>query len=193
MAPSKDRDTNNADQQAMARLAAGDHSALNQLMTHWTPRLIAFLTRLTGNTATAEDLAQETFVRLYQSRDRYQPIGQFSTYLFQIAANLARNQARWKSRHPESPVDESQGQEFTDPGNDPSSHTMANETVQAVHRAVAALPEDLRLPLVLAVYENQSRNAIATILGCSPKAAEMRIYRARLALREALAPHLLPD
>ena len=83
----------------MSRLAAGDDLALNVLMDRWGERVASFLHKMTGSRDTAVDLAQETFVKLYQARDRYRPSGSFSTYLFAIASNLARNHARWKSRH----------------------------------------------------------------------------------------------
>jgi RNA polymerase sigma factor (sigma-70 family) len=94
-----------ADISAMQRLAAGDDLALNSLMERWKDKVAAFLMRMTGNAATATDLAQETFVKLYQSRARYRPTAPFPTYLFRIAANLARNHARWKLRHPTVSID----------------------------------------------------------------------------------------
>ena len=70
----------------------------------------------------------------------------------------------------------------------PRESLVAEERAAAVRRAVATLPEDLRVPLVLSEYEEQSHAEIAAALECSPKAVEMRIYRARLQLRAALAP-----
>ncbi|HEY5813237.1 MAG TPA: sigma factor, partial [Terrimicrobiaceae bacterium] len=65
---------------SMARLRAGDDLALNEIMDRWQRRLISFLVRVTGNEAAAVDLAEETFVRVYQSRARYRPTGAFSTW-----------------------------------------------------------------------------------------------------------------
>ncbi|HVE15300.1 MAG TPA: sigma factor, partial [Chthoniobacterales bacterium] len=76
-----------ADHAAMARLRDGDDPALNEIMDRWQRRVTSFLLRMTGNEAVALDLAQETFVRVYQSRERFQPRGEFSTWLFTIAAN----------------------------------------------------------------------------------------------------------
>jgi RNA polymerase sigma-70 factor, ECF subfamily len=94
------------DTELMTRLAQGDDLALNALMTRWGERVASFLYRMTGNPATAADLAQETFVKLYQARYRYRAAGKFSTYLFAIAANLERNHARWKMRHPTVSIDQ---------------------------------------------------------------------------------------
>ena len=188
----KPADMASADHAAMARLAAGDDHALDEIMARWAMPLQSFLYRFTQNHGTAEDLAQETFVRLYQSRDRYRPSGAFSTYLFQIASNLARNHARWKARHPEESLDEPDCETHAASGSLPWENVAGLEVAADIKAALAALPEDLRLPLVLAVYENQSRNEIAAVLGCTPKAAEMRLYRARQLLRDMLAKHLGP-
>ena len=75
-------------------------------------------------------------------------------------------------------------------GPNPTEKLELEERAAAVRRALAALPEDLRVPLVLAEYEGQSHREIAAVLECSPKAVEMRIYRARQRLRELLAPVL---
>jgi len=179
------------DAAAMQRLAAGDDRALDEVMTRWSPRLIAFLYRLTGNHATARDLSQECFVRLYGSRERYRAGHSFSAYLFQIAANLARNHARWKSRHPEAPIDSvGFAEPAVNPSRRPDREAETNETTAAVRDAVLALPEDLRAPLVLSVYEQMPQEEIAAILGCTRKAVETRIYRARQVLRDRLAEYL---
>lgn len=178
------------DADLMEQLAAGDDLALNALMSRWRDRLAAFLFRMTGDTAVAGDLAQESFVRLYSGRHRYRPVGQFSSYLFSIAANLAKNHARWKSRHPTVALDDLPGGDTTqpDPGRDPSETAEAVETVEQVERAFATLPPDLREAMTLFVHEGMSYAEIAQVTGASAKAVEMRIYRARQALREALRP-----
>jgi RNA polymerase sigma-70 factor (ECF subfamily) len=180
------------DSELMSRLAAGDDPALNSLMARWSDRVAAFLFRMTGQRATAVDLAQETFVKLYQARGRYRPQGQFSTYLFAIAANLARNHARWQARHPTVSLDASDpdgadpSPEPAYPGKSPAEAALAREKTAAVNRAVLALPLDLREALTAFVHEEMSYAEIAEISGCSAKAVETRIYRARLILREQL-------
>ncbi|WP_051944975.1 sigma-70 family RNA polymerase sigma factor [Verrucomicrobium sp. BvORR106] len=178
------------DATCMERLAAGDDLALNDLMDSWSPRVISYLTRLTGNLHTAHDLAQETFVRVYRHRHGYRSSQPFSTWLFHIATNLARNQARWHTRHPEvlTGADEDTGSEIEP--DTPADAAMRKEQAHAVQQAVLDLPEDLRSVLVLSVYEAVPQVEIAEILGLSVKAVEMRIYRARQMLREKLSPHL---
>src|SRR5690606_35165531 len=83
-----------ADEALAAALRAGDDAALDTLMLRWQVPLRAFLYRHTHNEADALDLAQETFVRIYQHRARYREGARFSTWMFQIALNLARDHAR---------------------------------------------------------------------------------------------------
>ena len=179
--------------QLMSRLANGEELALNVLMDRWAQRLNAFLYRMTGRRDVAVDLTQETFVRLYKARKRYRPKGEFSTYLFTIAANLARNHARWKSRHPTVSLDATNEdgrqlvQEASDPGQQPDEHADSAERYRRVREALVALPPDLRQAIILFVYEGMGYAEIAGIAGCSAKAVETRIYRARQLLKGILS------
>lgn len=180
------------DKLQMAELAAGHDSAMNAIMRRWQDRLIGFIIRMGADPTTACDLAQETFVRLYRHRSSYNPRQPFSTWIFTIAANLARNHHRWAARHPEALTDPADlAQDPTpDSAADPHQRTAAREKFAALQEAIAALPEDLRETLILATYEHLSHEEIATITDSTPKAVELRLYRARKTLRESLAPHL---
>ncbi|MDZ4288750.1 MAG: RNA polymerase sigma factor [Prosthecobacter sp.] len=174
----------------MQRLGEGNDLALNELMTRWRERVAGFLLRMVGDHATAMDLTQECFVRLYGSRHSYKPIAAFSTYLFHIAANLARSHARWKGRHPTVPMTDEEGaliHEPHDPGLSPDDAAAMREKTAIVSKAIATLPAELREALLLFTVEDMSHAGIARTLGCSAKAVEVRIYRARQALKAALA------
>lgn len=174
----------------MLRLAGGQDLALNELISRWRNRVASFLLRMVGDHATAMDLTQETFVRLYSSRKSYKPTAAFSTYLFHIASNLARTQARWRKRHPTVPmVDESGDLRHESVDSHPSPDELADlhERSALVNQAIATLPEDQREALLLFSVEGMSQAEVATVLGCSSKAVEVRVYRARQTLREALA------
>ena len=93
------------DRADMARLVGGHDAALNDLMERHAPAVFRFLCRMLGNEDDANDLAQDTFVRVYRARESYKPDQKFSTWLFTIAGNLARNQFRWRSRHPTVSLD----------------------------------------------------------------------------------------
>jgi RNA polymerase sigma-70 factor, ECF subfamily len=181
-----------SDAELMGRLAKGDDLALNTLMDRWGARMTAFLHKMTGNRETAEDLAQESFVKLYQSCRRYRATGSFSAYLFTIASNLARNHARWKRRHPALALDATADSgasaipEPADPRQTPEEIAQTTERARAIHDAFLSLPEDLREAMSLFIDEEMSYAEIAAIARCSPKAVETRIYRARQMLRERL-------
>lgn len=181
------------DVQDMSRLAAGHDAALNELMERHGERLFHYLVRSLQNEDDAADLAQETFVKVYQSRTRFDPSQKFSTWLYAIASNLVRDRYRWRSRHPQVSLDadsDTTGGSFRDslPGSGPSPNesVQVEERAEAVRRAAATLPEELRQPLILAEYEERSHAEIGAILGCSAKAVETRIYRARQQLRASL-------
>ncbi len=168
----------------MARLAAGEDMALNEIMERWKTRLVAFLYRLTGNEASSLELAEETFVRVYQNRTKFRPNANFSSWLFGIAANLGRNHLRWQRRHPTLPLDAAGAAAME---GDPGKSAESREREDAVRSAIAALPPDLREALVLAEYENLSHSEIAEIAECSVKAVERRLSRAREILRKGLS------
>ena len=178
-----------ADIEAMRRLSSGDDLALNGIMHRWRDKLAAYLYRSTGSHEAACDLAQETFVKLYQSRHRYQPGAAFSSYLFRIAANLARNHARWRKRHPAVSIESEEGlgaDDLTDEAGTPEENLQSRELHQRIEKALASLPQELREPLHLFTYEEMNQSDIAAALGCSVKAVETRIYRARQMLRGLL-------
>jgi RNA polymerase sigma-70 factor (ECF subfamily) len=178
------------DAAAMMRLREGDDLALNELMTRWQQPLTNYLTRLCNNEATALDLAQETFVRIYESRARYDTRGKFAAWLYTIARNLACNEHRRQKRHPALSLDVSTEEtgrtHLPDTSLTPDSSAVQTEQAIAVRVAVAELPEDQRTAILLSEFDDCSHADIATVLGCTPKAVEARLYRARQTLREKL-------
>ena len=173
----------------MLRLRDGDDLALNDLMDRWRKPVLAYLYRTVGDYETAADLCQEVFVRIYRSRKKYQPRAGFSSYIFTIAANLAKNHFRWKKRHPEAelsdPVSRTTTEDDTE-STDPSHHLEATEEGKKIKAAVQRLPEKFRTPVVLYHFNDLSQSEIAITLGCSEKAVETRLYRARKQLRKLL-------
>ena len=194
LAPSN---TNEADRQDMARLAAGHDAGLNALMERHSERLFHYLLRTLSNAEDAADVAQETFVKVYQHRAKFDSQYKFTTWLYTIATNLGRDRLRWRGRHPalfmdaELPAaDQDIRETLPDSGSDPCHALEAEEQGELVRHAIRALPEDLRVPLILAEYEGHSHAEIGAVLGCTVKAVEMRIYRARHQLRQSLVPLL---
>ena len=179
-----------SDEALMAALAADDAPALDALMRRWQTPLRAFLFRHLQNEADALDLAQETFVRLYRHRDRYRPGARFTTWMFQIALNLARDHVRKQQRRRTDSLDGAPPAAtagLAAPGSAPDAAARRAEEIAAVRAAIAALPEDLREVLVLFEYEDKSHAEIAEIVSATPKTVETRLYRARDKLRATLA------
>ena len=181
-----------SDAELMARVHEGDKAALATLMERWELRLKAFIGRIVLNAAEAEDLAQETFVAVWQTRERFRAGAEFKPWVFTIALNLARNRLRWWRRRPTVSLDEWMRSDATraeeasnaEPG---TPHRVERaERAAAVRDAIAALPADLREAIVLFEYEDMSHAEIARMIGATPKAVETRIHRARAKLRRTL-------
>ena len=189
--------SNHSDQQDqvdMARLADGHDAALDSLMERHAPKLFNYLVRCLQNEDDAADAAQETFARVYQNRRRFNKDQRFSTWLYVIATNLVKDYYRYRTRHPHVSLDannETTGEDFKsglpEESPTPSESLQATERAVAVREAVAQLPDELRVPFILAEYEERSYAEIGEILGCTAKAVETRIYRARQQLRVNLS------
>jgi len=180
-----------SDEELMARLKGGDDAALAPLMLRWELPVKRFLFRIVGNASEAEDLAQDVFVRVFTKRATYRDGAKFSTWCFSIAANQAKNRLRWWRHRPSVSLSA-----WTDQGGDsvdesrvaqPASQAaLRRERIAEIQAAVSGLPLDQRTALVLFEYEGQPMAEIALALGCSAKAVENRLYRARLQLKAAL-------
>jgi RNA polymerase sigma-70 factor (ECF subfamily) len=185
--------TDPEDREDMARLRAGHDAALNALMDRHGERLFHYLLRQLNNESDAADLAQETFVRVYHYRARFDPAQKFCSWLYAIATNLVRDRFRWHKRHPQVSLDAAREESgarldaLPDPAASPSDQLAAEERAREVRRAVESLPEELRTPLILSEYEGLAHAEIGSALNCTPKAVETRLYRARNHLRQRLA------
>jgi RNA polymerase sigma-70 factor, ECF subfamily len=178
----------------MVRLIAGDDLALNELMERWEKPLHLFILRYVGNYADSIELAQETFVRVYHHRSRFNFQSKFSTWLLSIATNLCRHHARWHRRHPTislndtASIDEVSDENlFISAEEQPSALADRSELAKLVKEEIEKLPHDLKAAVLLFAYDNLSCAEIAVIMGCTPKAVEMRLYRVRKLLVKRLA------
>jgi len=183
----------------MARLGAGHDAALNELMERHAAKLFNYLVRSLQDENDAADLAQETFIRVFQNRTNFDTRMKFSTWLYAIATNLVKDRYRHRTRHPQVSLDaenEATGESFRESVPEqkptPSEFLQGAERAEVVRKAVGQLTEELRAPLILSEYEELSHAEIGEILECSAKAVETRLYRARNQLRDKLA-RLLDD
>lgn len=173
----------------------GDESAFDRLVEAYSGRVWGLCTRFLGNVSGREDLVQEAFLRVVRARDRYQPTASFSTWLYRIVFNLCVNK-RERSRDMlslegggRSDSDDEGRLEFADEGSlDPAHGLEVGDVVDAVRAAIAELPENQRMALILAKYEDLSHAEIAEVMESTEKAIKSLVHRAREALRAKLAP-----
>lgn len=180
---------NGEDLGLMERLSEGDDSALSELIRKWKLPVLRFAYRYLGHTTDAEEVAAETFVKIHRHRSRFKPSrGKFSTWLFAIAANEAKMRLRWRRRHPEKLCSEHPEWEraLGEERSDPAAESALTELGQALAKAIVGLPHGVRVVFVLYEIEGQSYRDIAETIGCSEKAVERRLSRARELLRLSL-------
>ena len=180
----KDRlDQERNDAELMQKVQAGDEEAFRALVDRYRDPLVAYLTRLSGSTDEGEDLAQEAFVRLYETASRYRESGRFAPFLYRIATNLLRTRERrrqrWRLLRPLLP-------RSTDAPPRGEQAVLEAETRRKVRRALAGLPLPFRVPLLLHEVEDWSCAEIAELLGCAEGTIKSRLHRGRRRLRDAL-------
>jgi RNA polymerase sigma-70 factor, ECF subfamily len=182
------------DVQLMLDVKAGDEASFALLLQRYRSPLINFLFRMVRDAATAEDLAQEVFLRVYRARKQYSPSAKFTTWLFRIGTNLALNSVRDNRYHKledslDAPVEEDQApRELPAREMRIDEHMMECDRAQFIRRAIAALPEKQRVAVLLHKYEEMDYGEIAKILECSESALKSLLFRAYETLRVELAP-----
>jgi RNA polymerase sigma-70 factor, ECF subfamily len=170
----------------MAQVRSGDRDAFADLIDRHKDAVVNYLTRLTGNRDRAEDLAQETFLRLFRSAGSYSEQGLLRGYLFRIATNLVRSEERREKRL-RLLMPFLGRQEHAEPA--APSGLLRRELHREVSAAVAQLPLRYRVPLVLHEIEGWAYADIAQALGCREGTVKSRIHRGRQHLKERLAPY----
>ncbi|MBL8812597.1 MAG: sigma-70 family RNA polymerase sigma factor [Planctomycetaceae bacterium] len=179
----------------MLRVSAGDNAAFEELVLRYQDRLVGFFFHLVHDRAAAEDLAQECFLRVYRSRERYEATARFSTWLFRIAHNLASNQKRGSVRRREIPLaSSSDAHEFQVNEQNlaeksalmPTRQLDSNEMRDVVRMAIEELSERQRTAVVLHKFEEMSYEEIGEVMGLGVVAVKSLLSRARGKLKEAL-------
>jgi RNA polymerase sigma-70 factor, ECF subfamily len=185
-----------SDVQLMLDVKAGDDASFDFLLRKYRTPLVSFLYRMVRDTATAEDLAQEVFLRVYRARKQYSPSAKFTTWLFRIATNLALNSVRDnRHRKMETSLD-------APPSDDPDAaprelparemridqQLLERDRAEFIRQAVESLPEKQRAAVLLHKYEEMEYAEIAKILECSESALKSLLFRAYETLRVQLAP-----
>lgn len=180
------------DNELMKRVAKGDDEAFKLLFERHNRLAWSVIYRQLGNVAASEDLVQEAFLRVYRAAPKYEPSAKFSTWLYTVVTNLCLNYKRDRARDRLRLV----GSEEDEQGNaleqlaavEPDEHEQDDrqKRTQAVKDAIAGLPENQRMALILSRYEEKSYEEVAEILGVTVAAVKSLTSRARTTLKEKL-------
>ena len=188
------------DVQLMLRVKEGSEEAFTELVERYQDRIIGIFSNILGDQEAAEDLAQETFMRIYRARNGYEPQAKFATWLFRIANNLASNTKRSKGRRKEVQFGSGEsGPLSTRPpvqnlpeksGLMPARLYDKVELLGIVNQAMETLNENQHVAMLLNKFEEMSYADIAETLEMSPSAVKSLLSRARENLKEHLEKYV---
>ena len=186
-----------SDEDLMARVAEDDDRAFTELVGRFQGRVTNLISRVLNDRGASDDLAQEVFVRVFVHRRNYRRGSKFSTWVFTIAANLAKNEIRrrvrrrnWFSLDALTEMLNDSIPELADPAESRESGLEREQLQGEVGRAIATVPEKYRLALVLRDIEGLAYEEIAEVLGVPGGTVRSRINRARSMLKRKLQPLL---
>lgn len=180
------------DAELMLRVKDGDGASFGVLLEKHRSPVVHFLYRMVQNSAVAEELAQEVFLRVYRSRGTYEPTAKFTTWLFRIATHLALNALR-DNRHErlQDRLDDDSSdmpvRQVSDNRPSVEQSMVYQAKLAEVRRAISALPEKQRAAVLMHKYEEMEYSQIAKVLNCSESAVKSLLFRAYEALRARLA------
>ncbi|MCK9589896.1 MAG: sigma-70 family RNA polymerase sigma factor [Terrimicrobiaceae bacterium] len=180
----------------MLAVKTGDERAFETLIGRHQFRVVGTVAKMLGGEADAEDLAQQVFIRVWQSAPRYSPSAKFTTWLLTITRNLVFNEMRRRQRARLVPLDPGDA-DRAPVGHADSAARAAPEEIadaelqEAVTRAIASLPEAQRMAVVLRRFESMPYEEIAKVLGTTVPSVKSLLFRARSDLRERLKAHLV--
>jgi RNA polymerase sigma-70 factor (ECF subfamily) len=184
----------------MARAALDDARAFTELVRRYQTRVIHLVSRLLNDREVSEDIAQEVFVRVHLHRRNYRTGSKFSTWLFTIAANLAKNEIRRRKRRRNwTSLDEMQetlndaSMQFADPKANKELDLEREQLGGVVGQAIESLPDRYRIALMLRDLDGMAYEEIGLVLKIPGGTVRSRINRARLMLKRKLEPWLRRD
>ena len=182
----------------VARHLAGDALAFGELVERYHGRLLNFTSRMVGDRECAEDLVQEAFFRVSRHLHRFDTKRKFSTWVYTIVSNLAKNELRRQRRSPlvlfssvSATDDDDRGpMQFADSRDRPDDLLTARYHAELVQATLEQLPLLYREVLILREFEGRSYDEIGELLGCRLGAVKSRLHRARITFMALVAPHL---
>jgi RNA polymerase sigma-70 factor (ECF subfamily) len=184
---------NLSSEELMAKIAVGDNESFEILVNRHQTSILNLIYRYIGDRTQAKDLAQEVFIRVWQSAKSYEPKAKFTTWIYRITANLCFNElksARRKKWFSFNRSDEDDKYIFeetlADSGPSAEDILLEKERSRQISDALQSLPENQRLALILKRYDDLSYVEIAQVIGCSVPAVESLLVRAKRTLQEKL-------
>ena len=166
----------------MLRVAEGDLDAFNQIVRRHQHTAWRIAYRFLGNSAEAEDVAQEAFLKILTAAPRYKPSATFTTYLYRVITRLCIDYAGKKR-----PVFTNTLPETVDPSPDPATAMAQKDRDTLVRKALDALPSRQRMVIILKYYEGFDYGEIARAMSTTVKAVERLLGRARTALKSSMS------
>ena len=178
------------DEKLIADFQAGNERAFVELVERYKDRLINFVYRFLNDMTDAEDLVQETFLKVYKNKHAYREIAKFSTWIYTIAGNLARSELRKRKRRKTFTMSQLSfaDNEFTpvDPGKDTEGIVFNTYAGEEIMKAIKQLAEPFKTIIILRDIQELSYEDISTILDIPMGTVKSRVNRARLKLQETL-------
>lgn len=181
----------------VARVQAGDKRAFELLVSKYQRKILRLISRLVRDSAEAEDVAQDTFIKAYRALPQFRGESAFYTWLYRIAVNTAKNYLVTTGRKaPTSTENDAEEAETFDDAeqlrdiNTPESMLMSKQVGETVNKAMDMLPEELRTAITLREIEGLSYEEISELMNCPIGTVRSRIFRAREAIAEKLRPLL---
>jgi len=184
------------DEDLIVLVQQGNRRAFDEIVARYKGRLYSFILRMVKDPGLAEELTQETLIRVYLHADKYREIARFSTWVFTIATNLVRNRMRQQSRSPRLlslnpvPDEDEQPVDPPDPHADPSRAVEGEELGRLIREATAKIPEKYRIPFLLREVDQLSYEEIQQVTGLKLGTVRSRINRARNRFRQNIKPLL---
>ncbi|PID79661.1 RNA polymerase subunit sigma-24 [bacterium DOLZORAL124_64_63] len=184
------------DEDLIVQVQNGRRRAYDELVSRYKGRLYSFILRMVKNPDLAEELTQETLIRVYIHAAKYREIARFSTWVFTIATNLVRNKMRQRSRRPwtislnPSPDDDETPIDPADERADASEDVQRQELAALINEATAKIPEKYRIPFLLREVDQLSYEEIQQVTGLKMGTVRSRINRARNRFRQLIKPML---
>jgi RNA polymerase sigma-70 factor (ECF subfamily) len=182
------------DEELVISVRGGDHQSLGVLVTRWERPLFCFAYRMLQRQEDARDICQETFLRVLKKAHRFRTGSKFSTWMYQIALNLCRDQLRKRRRWSSILSEEREIDEQTDSpsdgraaGDDPSLQVEKQQMTRALQMALKEIPPEQREVLIMKEYEGLKFKEIAEILGAPESTVKSRMYYGLTGLKTALS------